>query len=154
MILDFVEDIYAPQIIWRRVFAGLSVILLLCVLFFFVLWIFTPSPKSTEDYLYDYVRLRYNYEPTTVESALSNRLQYTPLAYKQMVAPEINEVVKNSLYSYFRPNSVRQLNPGTYEVIGHKFVIAIKNNTSEVIVNDSAKLLIKTAGRKFYETTE
>jgi hypothetical protein len=154
MILDFVEDIYAPIVIWRRVFAGVSVILFFGVLFFSVLWIFTPSPKNTEDYLYDYVRMRYNYEPSTVESALSNHLQYTPLAYKQMIAPEINEVVKNSIYSYFRPNSIRQVTPGTYEVIGHKFVIAIKNNTPEVIVNDSAKLLIKVTGRKFYETTQ
>lgn len=150
--LDFVE-VYAKQVMLRRIFLLVAVLLFVGMCFFAILWLISPSPKETEDFIKEYVYYRYNYDYNTVEKAYFNKLQYMPLAYREIVEPEINTVKKERIVSYFRINKISPLKKGIYEVQGHRFVFSISsNNTSNVIADEDKVLYIGEKKRKFYET--
>ena len=44
-IMDFVE-LYAPQVLWRRIFLSTTILLFLTTVVLFIVWLFTPLPKT------------------------------------------------------------------------------------------------------------
>jgi hypothetical protein len=149
--LDFVE-VYANQIIWRRVFLLLSALFFIGMCFFLALWFFSPPPKETSDYLREYVYSRYNYDYNTVEKAYFNKLQYMPLAYENIINAEINEVKQGKIISYFRVDKIVPKQNNLYEVNGRRLMVSIASGSANVISDEDKVIYIGVKGRKFYET--
>ena len=153
-IMDFVE-LYAPQVLWRRIFLSTTILFFLTTVVLFIAWLFTPLPKTEKDSLLLYVSQRYTYTPLTAKAAYHNNLQFTTIAYDEMVRPEVERIISERIYSFFTVLSIKKVDSKLYEVSGHRFICKKVNEADNgclVVVNDDAKLNIGVSGGKFYET--
>lgn len=149
--MDFIE-FYARQVLWRRVFLICSIVFFCLTVTFAVLWVFTPEPKKDIDFLKEYIYRRYNFTPSTVRDAYYNPLQYRTLVYDTAVQPEISEILRLRLYSFFIVDEIEK-NLNGFKVRGRKIVFKMDTqNTATLIKDEGIELNIaKAKGNKFYE---
>jgi hypothetical protein len=149
--IDFVE-VYARQVILRRVFLLLSLLFFIGMLFFLILWGTSPPPKTTHDFLREYVHARYNYDYNTVERAFFNELQYMPLLYETFVSAEMGRIKEGKITSFFRIDRINPLQNNIYEVHGRRLIISMAMGSANIISNEVIAKHIGVTNGRFYET--
>ncbi len=65
-----------------------------------------PVPKTTQDYIYEYITNRETYTPQTVQAAFHGPLQYIFPLYDEINAPLIQYIENEQLYQGFRPDRI------------------------------------------------
>ena len=160
-----VTGLIDAQIFWRRIFLVSSILFLVGMIFFAALRAAVPPPKQVEDYIREYVDARWNYTPDTAKNAYMNSLQYEPIAYEQLVKPELDSITQQGLYSFFSIDSIKKVaGKNIYSVTGHRLIYALKNGPVvkngqvvdgvqyDVITDAPQTFNIGKNGNKFFET--
>ncbi len=150
--IPFFVEAYAAQVLWRRIFLSTGFLFFLGMMFFAVLWLITPMPKTEEDYLRSYIYSRFNYDHNTARQAFFNDLQYMPIAYSQLMAPELRHIENQKIYHKFRIEKITK-ERGIYIVEGHRLVISLIADTPpNILHNGPAVLHIGVRNGKFFQT--
>jgi len=120
---------------------GIVIALSFFVIFiiFPLLWFFkAPIPKTTEDYIKEYVVNRLTFTPSTVEEAYFNQYQYQIPLYSKIVKKEIEFIKKNKIYQYVIIKDIMPLSEK------NKYLVYVKQVRFECSK--------ETACRKIYES--
>jgi len=149
--IDFVE-FYAKQVFYRRIFLITSIVFFILMVLCLIAWLTSPMPKTTEDYLKEYIQMRYSYTPDLVRNAYYNKLQYKPLVYDELVRSEINEVIRMGLFVCFVPTKFEKDGKDLYKVKGRKTVFRRKTeNTADIVFDGEVIYTIGVKDKKFFE---
>jgi len=150
-VIEFVE-FYAKQVFYRRIFLVTSIVFVILMVICLIAWLTSPMPKTTEDYLKEYLQMRYSYTPDLVRDAYYNKLQYKPLVYDELVRSEINEVMRMGLYVCFIPTKIEKESKDLYRVKGRKTVFRRKSeNTADLVFDSEVTYTIGVKDKKFFE---
>jgi hypothetical protein len=73
-----------------------------------IAWVFhSPNPKTTQDYIYEYIMNRENYTYQNYKKAFYGEYQYIYPLYDQINKPIYNEIENNQQIQSFNLNSIK-----------------------------------------------
>ena len=103
----FASELSACRV--KKLIYGIIIGITLFVIFivFPIMWIFhAPIPKTTKDFVYDYITRRETYTYQTVNDAFHNPYQYIYPLYDKINAPLIGSIESNQTLQGFTVQSI------------------------------------------------
>jgi len=85
----------------------IGILLFILIVVVPIAWIFhSPNPKTTQDYIYEYIMNRENYTYSTVSRSFYGEYQYIYPLYNQVNQPIYQEIANNQQIQSFNVDSI------------------------------------------------